>query len=115
MLTGISGSCTSRSAFRSRSDIGMPLTELVELILQAGHHLGVAWPSGPPAPEHVVPAAWIVEVPALAIGVEGAGEGEVEDVGLTLPVGRNPDAHLLAVGHHKRQPPLAQLIVRLPL
>src|SRR5215470_12654923 len=98
MLTGISGSWTSRSASRSWSGIGVRLSEPVKLLLQAGDHLGVAWSSGAPPPEHVVPAA-----------------GVVEDVGVTFLMGRYVDADLLAVGHHEGQPPLAQLIVRLAL
>src|SRR5262249_3533236 len=115
MLTGISGSWTSRSASRSWSGIDVRLPEPVKLLLQAGDHLGVAWPSGAPAHEHVVPAARVVEVPALALGVERAGEGVVEDVGVTFLMGRSLDADLLAVGHHEGQPPLAKLIVRLAL
>src|SRR5215472_15922611 len=107
MLTGISGSWTSRSASRSWSGIDVRLPEPVKLLLQAGDHLGVAWPSGAPAHEH--------DVPALALGVEGAWKGVVEDAGVTFLMGRYLDTDLLAVGDDKRQPPLPQLIVRLAL
>src|SRR5579884_1816119 len=128
MLTGISGSWTSRSASRSLASasmcsdpgrLGMGAAEAVELLLEGGHHLGVARTPGPPAPEHVVPRAGVGEVPALGLGVEGAGEGVVHHPGLGsvayLPVGRDPDPDLLAVGHDQREPPLPQLVVGLPL
>src|SRR5579875_4186651 len=129
MLTGISGSWTSRSASRSLASastcsgsgrgLGVGATKAVELLLQGGHHLGVAWAAGPPAPEHVVPRAGIGEVPALGLGVEGAGEGVLQHPGLGpvvhLPVGRDPDPDLLAVGYDQREPPLSQLVVGLSL
>src|SRR5215831_14973776 len=99
MLTGISGSSTSRSASSSRSssDMGVGLPELVELLLEGRDHLGVAGPAGAPALDDVVPGARIADDPALRLGVERAGEGIVERVGVALPVGGDPDADLLAV------------------
>src|ERR687888_346893 len=92
MLTGISGSSTSRGAAR------------------------------PPALQDVLPGAGIVEVPALGIGVERAGERVVERPDLLavlalllLAVRGDRDADLLAVRHDQRQPPLAQAVVRLAL
>src|SRR5215472_2060587 len=91
MLTGISGSCTSRRASSSWSDTGVRPSEPVELLLERGHHLRVARAAAAPAREHVVPAAGVAEVPAPHIRVERAGEGVVELPGLglvaALPVG----------------------------
>src|SRR5437016_4746309 len=108
MLIGISGSSTSRSA-SSRSSINgvscgrMAAPEVVELLLEQPDHLRVPGPASPPAQEHVVPGARIAEIPALGLGVEGAGEGVLDLPGLLavpgLPVGRHPDADLLAIGH----------------
>src|ERR1700736_538220 len=119
MLTGISGSWTSRRASSKSSGAGMGLAEVVELLLEELDHLGVPGAAGPPAPEDVVPAAGIVEVPALGLGVECAGERIVEDPGLLavspLTVRRHPDSDSLHVGNHQRHPPLAELIVGLAL
>src|SRR2546422_454292 len=92
MLTGISGSWTSRSASMSRSRTGVRLPEAVELLLERGDHLGVARSASAPAPDDVVPGAGVVEVPALGLGVEGAGKGEVQRERVALHVGRHPDA-----------------------
>src|SRR5215467_13953435 len=117
MLTGISGSSTSRRASSSRSSSGMGvrLPELVELLLEGGDHLGVAGPARAPALNDVVPRAGIADVPALRPGVERAGEGVVERERLALAVGGDPDADLLAVRHHEREPPLPELVVGLAL
>src|ERR1700737_2533257 len=119
MLTGISGSSTSRRASSSSPIAGMTAAEVVELLLELPDHLGVARAASPPTLEHVIPGAGIVEVPAPGLGVEDAWERVVErphlpSVGWLL-VGRHPHADLLAVGHHQRQPPLAQLVVGLAL
>src|SRR3989442_9401930 len=104
MLMGISGSSTSRRASSSSSVGRMAAPEVVELFLEDGDHLRVAGPASPPAPEHVVPGTGIAEVPALGLGVEGAGERVLDLPQLLavpgLPVCRHPDADLLAVGHH---------------
>src|SRR5215472_9306217 len=98
MLTGISGSSTSRRASsRASSGIRVGPTELVELLLERGDHLGVAGAARPPALHDVVPRAGVAEVPALCLGVEDAGEGVVERVGVALAVGGDADADLLAV------------------
>src|SRR5262245_15844701 len=121
MLIGSSGSRTSRRASSSRcstgsgSGIRVAPAEAVELLLQRGHHLGVAGPAGPPAAHDVVPGAGLVEVPAPGLGVEGAGEGIVERPPAALGVGGDADADLLAVGHHQGEPPLAELVVGLAL
>src|SRR5438045_3306378 len=116
MLTGISGSRTSRSASSRRlSGTGVRPPELVELLLQGRYHLVVARPAGAPAAHDGVPVARVGEVPAPGLGVEGAGEGVVEDPLLALVVGWHPDADLLAVGHDQREPPLAELVVGLAL
>src|SRR5689334_21852753 len=117
MLTGISGSSTSRRAFisASSSDMRVRLAELVELLLEGRDHLGVARAARPPALHHVVPGAGVGEVPALGLGVEGAGERVVERVAVALAVGGHPDPDLLAVGHDEREPPLPELVVGLAL
>src|SRR5437867_9628151 len=119
MLTGISGSSTSRRASSSSCIAGVAAAEVVELFLEPPDHLRVARPPTPPALEHVVPGAGIAEVPALGLGVEGAGERIVDLPHLMsvfhLPVGGDPDADLLAIGDHERQPPLPQLVVGLGL
>src|SRR3982074_343786 len=119
MLTGISGSCTSVRAWSSGSGIGVRLAEPVELLLERGDHLGVAWPAAAPALDHVVPRAGVGEVPALRVRVERAGEGVVERPGLRAVrrlAGRgHADPDLLAVGDDEREPPLAELVVRLAL
>src|SRR5689334_16932476 len=92
MLIGISGSWTSFSASRRPSAMGMRLAEGVELLLEHGHHLGVARATCAPPREHVVPGAGIVEVPPPRLGVEGAGEGVVEHVLLALLVSGDLDA-----------------------
>src|SRR5205823_4669352 len=91
------------------------LAEVVELLLEHGDHLGVARAAGSPAKEDVVPRDRPLEVPALVLGVELAGEGVVE-LPHVLAVARvlvrgDPDADLLAVGHDLGEPPLAQLVV----
>src|SRR2546421_5134805 len=119
MLTGISGSSTSRSASSSSCMVRMASAEVVELLLEQRDHLRVARSAAPPTLEHVVPGTGVSEVPALGLGVEGAGE-RVLDLPrlLSVPglfVGGHPNADLLAVGHHQRQPPLPQLVVGLAL
>src|SRR6266545_6567941 len=94
MLTGISGSSTSRSASSSSSCIGVRPAEPVELLLEDGDHLGVARSAGAPAPEDVIPAAGVVEVPPLGIRVEGARERVVQDVRAALLVVGHADADL---------------------
>src|SRR5476651_647372 len=97
----------------------MRLAELVELLLEHRDHLGVARPSRPPADQHVIPRARLLEVPPLRLGVEHAWEGIVElpDVLAIahLFVRRDLDSDLLAERYNRRQPPLAQLVVRQPL
>src|ERR1700730_8939971 len=78
MLTGISGSSTSRRASSSSPIAGMTAAEVVELLLELPDHLGVARAASPPTLEHVVPGAGIAEVPAPGLGVEGAWERIVE-------------------------------------
>src|SRR2546429_9676308 len=95
MLTGISGSSTSRSASRrrsSRSGIRVGLAVAVELLLERGHHLRVAWAAAAPALDDVVPRAGVVEVPALGLGIERAGERVVEHVGVALAARGHADA-----------------------
>ena len=57
----------------------------------------------------------LLEIPALRLGVELAREGIVELPHVLavahLLVRRDLDADLLAVGHDRREPPLAQLVV----
>src|SRR5438552_4028944 len=115
MLTGISGSSTSRSASRSSasSGIGVRLAELVELLLERGDHLGVPGAAGAPALDDVVPRAGVVEVPSLGVRVERAGEGVLDHVCVAVAAGRHPDPVLLAVRDHEREPPLAELVVGL--
>src|SRR2546429_7629598 len=110
MLTGISGSCTSRRA-SSRSLTAAPVRppEAVELLLERGHHLRVARSAGAPALEHVVPAAGVVEVPAPGLAVEDARERVVEHPLVGGAVRGDPDPDLLAVRHHQGQPPLPEL------
>src|SRR5437899_7456640 len=117
MLTGISGSSTSRSASRRPASSGMPvrLAELVELLLERGDHLGVAGAAAAPALDDVVPRAGIGEVPALDVGVERAGERVVDDERVALAVGGHLEPDLLAVRDHEREPPLAELVVGLAL
>src|ERR1700730_14540919 len=109
MLTGISGSSTSRRASSSSPIAGMTAAEVVELLLELPDHLGVARPAPPPALEHVVPGAGIVEVPAPGLRVEDARERVVQLPNISsvagLLVSRHPDADLFTVGHHERQPP----------
>src|ERR1700716_3929012 len=103
MLTGISGSWTSRSASSRRSGRCMGLSEVVELLLEQLHHLRVAWSAASPAHEYVIPAAGIVEVPALLVSVECARERIVQQpfrgAVLLLTVSRHRDADLLHVRH----------------
>src|SRR2546421_9429810 len=131
-LTGISGSWTSASAASSRSFMSgrrrVGLAELVELLLEHRDHLVVARPAGAPAQKDVVPAAGVVEVPALRLGVEAGGEGVVEREDLARfhacelrrvaagrdvadLVSRDLDPELLTVGDDGGEPPLAQLVV----
>src|SRR5437660_6298705 len=107
MLTGISGSSTSRRASRrvsSRSGIGVRLAESVELLLEGGHHLGVAGAAAAPALDDVVPRARVVDVPALGLGVERAGERVVEDAGVAVALRGPSEADLLAVRHDQPAP-----------
>src|ERR1700687_2953663 len=93
----------------------MRLAELVELLLEHRDHLGVARAARAPAHEHVVPGAWLLEVPPLFFGVELARKRIVElpDVLAIahLFVRGHLDADLLAIGDHRREPPLAELVV----
>src|SRR5215471_1663800 len=116
MLTGISGSSTSRSASRSASSaIRVRLAEAVELLLERGDHLGVARSAAAPALDDVVPRAGVAEVPALGLGIEGAREGVVEHVRVALAVRGHAEADVLAVGDDQREPPLPELVVGLAL
>src|SRR5712664_3568045 len=91
------------------------LAELVELLLEHRDHLGVARATRPPSDQHLVPGARLLEVPPLRLGVELAREWIVElPYVLALAhlfVRGHLDADLLAVGHHRREPPLSQLVV----
>src|SRR5215467_5971269 len=115
MLTGISGSWTSRSASMSSSGIDMRPAKPVEFLLQRSHHLGVARASRAPALQHVVPAAGVIEVPPLGFCVKGARERVVQDVVVTFLVGRHLDADLVAKRHDQGEPPLTELVVGLAL
>src|SRR3979411_412853 len=119
MLTAISVSDASRSASSRPSGPGMGLSEVVELLLEELDHLRVAGAPIAPAPEDVVPAAGIVEVPVFCLSVEGAGEGVVEHPGAlalwTFAVRGHPDSDPFHVGNHQRHPPLAELVVGLAL
>src|SRR5262252_3777635 len=115
MLTGISGSWTSRSASMSSSGIDMRPAEPVKFLLQRSHHLGVARASRAPALQHVVPATGVVVVPSLGFCIEGAREWVVQDVVVTSLMGRHLDAHLVAERHDQGEPPLTELVVGLAL
>src|SRR6266581_677552 len=77
---------------------------------------GSSTSAGAPAPKHVVPGDRLLEIPALGLGVELAGEGIVELPNILaiarLFVRGDLDADLLTERDDRRQPPLPQLVVR---
>src|SRR5260370_16453123 len=91
------------------------LAELVELLLEHRDHLGVARATRPPADQHVVPGARLLEVPPLRLGVELAREWIVElPYVLALAhlfVRGHLDPYLLPVRPHRRNPPLSPLLL----